>query len=122
MIKIILLTGFMMFSLADITLAQALVNRCPGSCLNTSGQAVYDGLCKGAGQAGGKGQCQKYANFGCVWTQKQEVVYPGSCVNIGGNSQYDVLCSVSGQTRGQRGCLEYKNLGCAWQAEQVYCQ
>lgn len=95
---------------------------CPGACVNQGGQSMYDSLCKSAGEVNGRSGCEKYANFGCTYFQKQAVTYSGQCVNEGSNSMYDSLCATSGQVYGQSQCDKYSNLGCVWYPSRTVCK
>lgn len=115
-VKFICSLFLLLFSLS------AIGNQCPGFCVNVGPDAMYDGLCKSAGEVRGKVGCEKYAQFGCQYEQKREVTIPGSCVNLGNNSMYDQLCSTSGQVGGQQRCQKYAEFGCTWNRPQVVCR
>lgn len=113
------LNAFIFLIAASWTSASFAV--CPGACVNQGGQSMYDSLCKSAGEVNGRSGCEKYANFGCTYFERQEVILPGKCVNEGNNSMYDSLCKTSGQVNGQSQCEKYSTLGCAWYPSRKVC-
>lgn len=115
----VLFVSLLMFqtSFADVN-----TPTCPSTCVNISGNSIYDQVCSAAAISGRSG-CEMYANLGCAYTQGQAVVVSAAtCYNAGSNSMYDQMCTTVGQGLGKDGCLRYENLGCAWNPAQYKCR
>ena len=110
-----------LLSFAILVFTLGIQAKCPSICINESENSFYDNLCKTSGEVNGKQGCEKYANFGCTYYSKLEVILPESCQNEGGNSFYDNLCTTAGETNGQSSCNKYSTFGCVWYPKQATC-
>lgn len=116
---LVLLISLLMF---ETSFAGVNTPSCPNTCVNTSGNSIYDQLCSIAA-INGRAGCERYANLGCAYTEGQVVVIsPGACYNAGSNSIYDQMCMAVGQGSGKMGCTRYESLGCAWNPPQYKCR